>query len=42
MFVFVPQPGTPFNYSVSPVGVEAGYYDVVFTIEKLQTVESKH
>jgi len=40
-FVFVPQPGTPVNYSVSPVGVEAGYYDVVFTIEQLQTGDSK-
>jgi hypothetical protein len=41
VFVFVPQSGTPFNYSVSPVGAEAGYYDVVFTIEQLQTGEGK-
>jgi hypothetical protein len=36
VFVFVPQLETSFNYSVSPVGVEAGYYDVIFTVEQLQ------
>jgi hypothetical protein len=40
-FVFVPQPGLPVNYSVSPVGLEAGYYDVAFTVEQLQTEVSK-
>jgi hypothetical protein len=35
-FVFVPQPGVPVNYVVSPIGEPAGYYDVVFTVEQLQ------
>jgi hypothetical protein len=41
-FVFVPQPASPVNYWVTPLGVEAGYYDVAFTIEQLQTEVSKH
>lgn len=40
-FVFAPQPGVPVSYSVSPVGIEAGYYDVMFTIEQLQAGGSR-
>jgi hypothetical protein len=34
-FPFVPQSGKPVIYMVVPAGEAAGYYDVVFTIERL-------